>query len=529
MSWRSYFLLFLIGLIGPIFISRFQYAPGYMDADYYFAGGIRLSEGYGFSEMFLWNFLDNPTGLPHPSHGYWMPLVAILSAAGMKVIGEPNFSSGRLVFLFLAAMIPPLTAGLAMRLHHRRDFALLAGLLAVFPGFYLPYLSTTDIFGPYMILGILFLLILPWGNFVETPASNYSFIRFFLLGLTAGLMHLGRADGVIWVFLALSMVIFLCVRNPDRKERMRDVLAIFIGYLLVMGPWYLRNIVVFGSPFPQGGARALWILSYDELFTYPASRLTFQRWWDAGVIELARDRAWAMGLNLQTTLGVQGEIFLAPLILIGLWQMRKNHLIWLAGSGWMLTFLVMTMIFPFQGARGGFFHSGAVFQPLFWAVAPLGLESTLKWGARKRGWSLKSARLFFSSGLIGLALLLTFLVSYNRLFDSQTGRLTWNDGFDLYARLDSFLMDKGASPDNIVMVNNSPGYYVSTNRPAISIPYSVLNELCNAAQRYHVRYLLLEIDQIPGKSDLYNDPGDQLCLQFVDTFEGVRIYNITGP
>jgi hypothetical protein len=146
-----------------------------------------------------------------------------------------------------------------------------------------------------------------------------------------------------------------------------------------------------------------------------------------------------------------------------------------------------------------------------------------------RGWSLNSARNFFSAGLIGLALLLTVLVSSSRLFDTQTRRLTWNDSFDLYARLERFLTTKGALPDDVVMVNNSPGYYVSTKRPAISIPYSPLDDLCEAAQRYKARYLLLEIDQIPGNSDLFRGPGDELCLHFIDIFEGVRIYSISMP
>ena len=44
-----------------------------MDAEYYYAGGIRLAEGDGFTENFLWNYLDNPVGLPHPAFTYWMP------------------------------------------------------------------------------------------------------------------------------------------------------------------------------------------------------------------------------------------------------------------------------------------------------------------------------------------------------------------------------------------------------------------------------------------------------------------------
>ena len=62
-------------------VSIFQDAPGYMDADYYYAIGLRLNRGYGFSEPFLWNYLDNPNGIPHPSNTYWMPLPSVLASS----------------------------------------------------------------------------------------------------------------------------------------------------------------------------------------------------------------------------------------------------------------------------------------------------------------------------------------------------------------------------------------------------------------------------------------------------------------
>ena len=80
MSWRFYLLFGLIGLVPLALMAFFQTSPGYMDADYYYAGGLRLAEGKGFSEEIIWNFLDDPAGLPHPSHGYWMPMVSILAA-----------------------------------------------------------------------------------------------------------------------------------------------------------------------------------------------------------------------------------------------------------------------------------------------------------------------------------------------------------------------------------------------------------------------------------------------------------------
>jgi hypothetical protein len=68
MTWKLSLLLAGLGLIAALFVAAFQSAPGYMDADYYYAGGRTLATGHGFTEMVLWNYLDNPAGLPHPSN-----------------------------------------------------------------------------------------------------------------------------------------------------------------------------------------------------------------------------------------------------------------------------------------------------------------------------------------------------------------------------------------------------------------------------------------------------------------------------
>jgi hypothetical protein len=65
LSWREYFILFILGLMVALVVVALQPVPGYMDADYYYAGGKQLAGGQGFSDPFIWNYLDHPQGLPH--------------------------------------------------------------------------------------------------------------------------------------------------------------------------------------------------------------------------------------------------------------------------------------------------------------------------------------------------------------------------------------------------------------------------------------------------------------------------------
>ena len=115
MTFRTYLFLFILALIPPILIAQFQPAPGYLDSDYYFAGGLQLVSGKGFTEPYMWNYLDGSTALPHPSHAYWQPLASIVAAFGMWLTGQTTYASARLFFILIAGLVAPVTAHLAYR------------------------------------------------------------------------------------------------------------------------------------------------------------------------------------------------------------------------------------------------------------------------------------------------------------------------------------------------------------------------------------------------------------------------------
>lgn len=531
---RRYALLGLLGLAASAIPALIQHAPGYMDADYYFIGGRSLVQGSGFSEMILWNYLDDPVGLPHPSHGYWMPLTSLLAAAGMALAGKAEFPAARLGFFTIAAVLPVLAALLTLQIYREWRFAWLAGILAALPGFYLAYLPTTDSFGLYMFFGAVFLLVANRLFTVEAgtnrPAASGSraTVAVFALGLISGMMHLTRADGLLWLPVALGCGLTLAWREPNSRRRaaaaVRLAAIIAAGYLVVMGPWMMRNLQVFGSPLAPGGSRALWITGYDELFTYPAARLTPERWWASGWVHLLRARGWALGLNLQTALAVQGQVFLGPLIVLGMWRGRRSAAVRVGAAAWLLTFLAMTLVFPYQGARGGFFHSGAAAQLLFFAASPAGLEAIIEWGSRKRGWEPHLARRIFSLGIIVLAAGLAFFLAWSRTGQSPDGSI-WNRDWERYREVQAALVEAPQGTEFVVMVNNAPAYYAATGGPAVSIPYGDLDALLDAARRYHVRYLLVELEQVQG-AQLFSEPKNYPGLLYLGTAAETRIYEI---
>lgn len=522
MGWRSNVLLAILGIATALFVAQFQRFPGYLDSDYYFGGALQLADGKGFSEPYLWNYLDDPKGLPHPSHAYWMPLASILASAGMFLTGHSDYASGRLGFIALAGAAPVVTAALAYAISRRRELAIISGLLAVFSAYYVPFMSVPDNYGVYMVLGALFLLLL------ERPRMT----SFLSLGLVAGMMSLARSDGILWLVLAWLAALLLPLRphkmdhqtgpsdslrqSADRASRMGMAAA---GFLIVMLPWYLRNYAVHGTVMAPGGGHLLWLTAYDETFIYPAAQLTLSRWLETGIAAITSARLAALRWNLLNAFAAQGEIFLLAFILIGAWRLRDDPRVRVGGMGWLALLLTMTLIFPYAGSRGGFFHAGAGFQSLWWALAPIGLDSVVA-AARKRGLFTPQAPVIFRWALVALAVVLSAAIVRIRVLPG------WGEGEQYYPTIDDFLHRSGARAGEVAMVRNPPGYYVMTGRAAIVVPYADAQSILAAARRYDARYLIIETAGAAGPiKSVYDDLGSQVFV-YLGEVDGTRIFRV---
>jgi hypothetical protein len=247
---------------------------------------------------------------------------------------------------------------------------------------------------------------------------------------------------------------------------------------------------------------------------------------NSGIGEILEARGWALGLNSLTAFAVQGSIFLGPLILIGIWAKRNDWRVSVGAFGWLATILVMTLIFPFQGARGGLFHAGAGFQPLFWALVPVGLLVVINWTASYRNWEVERAIKLFSAGIVGISIVLTIFVSWHRLSDEDPSTNYWGKSELAYRKIEANLINLDVSDEDVVMVNNPPGYYAMTGRAAISIPDGDLNTLLLAAEKYGASYLILDENYPQGLSEMYQVPRDVPGVSYLGMIEEMQIYLI---
>jgi hypothetical protein len=275
-----------------------------------------------------------------------------------------------------------------------------------------------------------------------------------------------------------------------------------LGFLLIMGPWFWRNEQLYGALLAPGGQYLLWLKNYDETFAFPASQLTMQAWLAQGWQAILAVRWEALRVNLLNAFAAQGGIFLFPFILIGIWQYRRDQRIQLASLAWLSLLFVMTVIFPFAGPRGGFFHSGAALQSVWWTLAPLGLDSAVGF-LRKRGGLNAQAFQVFRVALVGIAVLMTGVIFYIRILPG------WGEDEQVYPKVEAVLQQNGVLPSDVVMVRNPPGYYLMTGRSAIVIPYGEESSLLSVANRFHARFVAIEAAGASGPIGvIYNNKGD---------------------
>lgn len=493
--------IFLVGLAAVSFgvAAYWIETPGYLDAEYYRSVALRVATGHGLSVPFLWNYLSGIEQIPAPAHMYWMPLTSLVGAL-TTTIAPGSFRSTQLAFLLLAVSLPLLTYYVAHRIGLKNRLLVIAGMLACFPGFYLPFWLTSDTFALFAITAVAVFL---WG---QDAGADGGRAKAVMAGAAVGFGHLTRADGfLLWI----PLLVLLLAEERGRTRRLGLAAA---GYCMALLPWLVRNQLVFESFLPPGISRALWLTSYDQLFSYPSDVLTMDSFLSSGLGAILSARLEAGWMNLKSLLLVNGLVFLALPMLLGGWRLRSNALVRASAAYLLVLYLAMSAVFPFAGSRGGFFHSSSALMPLLYPLAAVGIDVAGDWYARYRKLESAFARRFFLGGAVLISLIATAF-----LFNTRVIQQGWGTQQRTYVELDRSWTDLGKS--DRVAVNNPAAFWLATGVQAIVIPDGPPQSLTAAMSDFNARWAVLESDHPDGLSELYDQPADRPGLRYRASFE----------
>ncbi|MBI5304319.1 MAG: glycosyltransferase family 39 protein [Chloroflexi bacterium] len=508
---RPYIVLFLIALAFRVATALPLEQAGYMDASYTLHIAEQLARGRGFAEEIIWNYLDQPAGLPHPSNAYWMPLPALLIAPLFMLFGV-SYRIAQIPFMLLSSLLPLFAFYLSRKIFSRDDYAWSAALFTLFSGFYTIYWVSPDNFTVYAVTASACLF------FIARGIEQMNARDWVIAGILAGLSHLARADGVLLLAIA---PLALVLHKPTRTIRSVLLFTVYcsLAYLLVMFPWFARNLTVLGAPLPSAGAKTVWLTNYDELFRY-ADDLMPARYVAWGLGNILGSKVNAALQNFFIFLFSSPILFLAPLMVIGGWRARHRVEVIPFALHTLVLFLVMTFVFTFPSWRGTVFHSGAALVPFFAVLAPPGIDAAVQWiTRRRRAWNATQAALVFRWGFVAIAALFSVYLYAGALVGGTGNIPAWNQRDAEYASIGRWL-DQHARADDVVMVVDPPNFFNVTHRRAIVTPTDNVDAIFVAAKRYGARYLVLQFDHPSSLRDLYRGkttiPGLSPIAEFRD-------------
>ena len=493
-------LLFVAAFAVRLLAGLLFHGPAYLDAFYYVDVAQQVASGHGLQVPFIWSFVEvggaipaDPT-LPVASNAHWLPLGSLVQVPFIWLLG-PSPLAYALPFWLAGAAAAPLTwfigrdAGLAPW----QAFA--AGLLIVAPGALTPFMSQPDNFGLYLFLGALAL----WLCALGLRGSRRAFVAG---GLAVGLASLTRNDGVLLgVPFALAFLV-------ERWRAWRSgglsgagallgrggtigwaaALGCLGGFLLLMLPWYGRQLAVFGQLLPSAATgRILWITDYQQLFSVTGQPgLGSFLAQGPGPLLLSRLLGFVAAAGLFAYLPF--VLVLAPFVVLGAWLRRRQvaYQPWLAYGLTLLAF--SSLLFALHVPSGNFIHSAVALLPHADLLLMVGITAAVAWVARRRpGWDVSRASRVFSGVAVGLVLAFAVLTTLSTA-------TSWHSADAARAPLEVALAPLPS--EDRLMSADPAGWWYATGRWGVVTPADDLPTVEAAAQAYDIRWLILERSQI---------------------------------
>lgn len=505
----------LLGLlVQAVWGLRIEY-PTYFDAYYYTINGQQLAAGKGFTEPIIWQYLDDPVGVPGPSHTYWMPLTSMVAAMGYWLFD--SFRGAQLPFWLMAGLLPLLSYAISLHLAGDRWQARTAALFTMAGGYYAAYWVQPSTFALFAWVGggCLFALALagrPWRG------------RYWLAaGVLAGLAHLTRADGILLVPVAAGVWLLAAwsgrttmTEPPTQKMLLTSLLLFGSGYLLIMGGWFWRTWQLSGRLLSTVGMETIFLTNYDDLFAFGRhfDLTSYLAWGWPNILRSKLNGVWDAAQTYLGVVGLTAFSFFVVLAWVRFYRQERTRpflrpMTWYA----VLLFVVMSLVFTLPGRRGSLFHSSVALWPWSMTLASAGLGMAIDWiAARRRNWRPATARPFFAITLTVLMFVITvMLVSGHPQYPEVR----------VYPEVAAQL-----PPGALVMTGSPPSFYFHTGRPAIVVPNEPPEGMLAAANRYGATYLLLDRNRPLPLAGLYE--GDIVVgVEWIQSFdEGLQLYRL---
>jgi hypothetical protein len=266
----------------------------------------------------------------------------------------------------------------------------------------------------------------------------------------------------------------------------RYAFACFGLFLVVMAPWYLRQLAVFGSLSPSStSGRILLIGTYEQMDSV-TSETTLASFFGQGLGPLLQSRILGLVSALQIYFVIATPIVLAPFVLIGGWARRRSVDFGPFFSYAAILFAASGLLFAVHVPYGTFLHSAVALVPFTLILALEGAVLASRWVARRRPtWTEEgAARLFLIAAVAAVVI--------NAAAFTALAIPSWNATRDNRLAAGRSLDQAGAPTTDLLMSADPAGFKYFTGRGGIVTTTDSLEVSHQLAVDYHIRWLVLE-------------------------------------
>jgi hypothetical protein len=490
--------LFVLALAVRAVLVALYPDPAYPDSYYYVDVARAIAAGHGLEVDFVWIFaevgnrLPDPAVLPIPSNAHWLPLASFLQAPFVSLLG-PTALASALPGVLIGSLVAPLTWVIARDAGARPLVATSAGVLAAVPGAATVFMAQPENFA---ILHPLVAATL-WLTARGLKGDGRSFA---LAGLLAGLATLARNDGVLLagaiglVWLTDRLRALRSHRGSRAWSHVDDRppisvaagVAALVLFLVVMGPWWARQLAVFGSISPTSATgAALWIRDISEwnsITANPSLESFLAQGWGAIVSSRVDGLLDAIG-NFVVMIA---SIVLVPFLLIGAIARRHSKDF---GPWFVYTFVAFagaTFLYPLHVPGGAFIHTAIGLQPHAAILAMEGVLLCVGWLAgRRRRWEPGTAGTVFVWGIAAI-------VIASAVIFTQPVHRGWDATRQPRVELAANLQRLGVNPEDRLLSIDAGGYKYWTGLGGVVTPDDPIEVIESVARAYQAEWLVVE-------------------------------------
>jgi hypothetical protein len=503
---RTPVALYLLALVARVVLMLTFPDPAYPDSYYYADVARSIAAGHGLSVDFVWIFaevgnrLPDPAVLPIPSNAHWLPLASFIQAPFVSILG-PTAIANALPMVVIGALAAPLTWLIARDAGARPLVANAAGVLSAVPGAAAVFMAQPENFAllqPLVAATI-------WLTARGLKGDGRSFA---IAGFLAGLASLARNDGVLLagavglVWLADRLRWWRARRGGRAWSHVDDrppisvyagVLAL-AGFMVVMGPWWARQLLVFGSisPTSSSGA-ALWIRSISEWNSITAHP-SLASFLAQGPGPILASRLAGLSSAIGNFVVFICGVVLVPFLVVGALARRRS----LDFQPWFVyafvAFAGATLVYPLHVPGGAFIHTAIGLAPHAAILSVEGILMVVGWVAgRRRRWEDGMAGAVMVWGLVAIVTASSFV------FARQV-EVGWDAVRQPRLALAGYLAGveatpgSGATASDRVMSIDAAGIKYFTGHPGVVSPDDPIDTIHDVAAAYGIRWLVVERD-----------------------------------